>query len=61
LPSASEKPRRSRTHDTLEGRQHDRRVELVLSGETTASIADANLDGRALAAESCSGGLSLRG
>jgi outer membrane protein OmpA-like peptidoglycan-associated protein len=36
------------TNDTPEGRQQNRRVELVLSGEAIGSIADANLDGNAL-------------
>ena len=36
------------TNDTPEGRQQNRRVELVLSGEAIGSIADANLDSNAL-------------
>jgi outer membrane protein OmpA-like peptidoglycan-associated protein len=36
------------TNDTPEGRQQNRRVELVLSGEAIGSITDANLDGNAL-------------
>jgi outer membrane protein OmpA-like peptidoglycan-associated protein len=36
------------TNDTSEGRQQNRRVELVLSGEAIGSIADANLDSNAL-------------